>query len=540
MRAIVWRSGRITVVFYCHAGVIKKLSPASNPGKTGKSFNFTDLYGACFTGFLKTNITMSSIHTAPAISPELSAEIHRVFTLQQQHQWEVARTNSSQRILKLRRLYASILQYRSELETALWADLHKGPTEVNISEIGFVLHEIRVAIRHLQSWMTPRRVGSSITLFRSHSEIVFEPKGVCLILSPWNFPFNLTLSPLVSAIAAGNTVILKPSEFAPNCSALMRKIVADCFPPGEVSLFEGDATVSQELLGLPFNHVFFIGSPQVGKIVMRAAAEHLSSVTLELGGKSPVIVDETADLDKAASRIVWLKCMNGGQSCIAVDYVIVHESRYEALLKKMLEYLHRFYGSSPDAIRQSPDLCRIIHSRHFNRVKALLEDATQRGAKLAAGGETIENERYIAPTFLTDVPDEAKIWEEEIFGPLLPIRTYQTLDQAIAYVNGKPKPLAMYIFSQRSGTVQQIIAETRNGGVTVNDIGTHFYNSELPFGGSNNSGIGKCHGEAGFQEFTNQRGVLRQARWLPLTDFFLPPYGGKIRQWLLEGVVKWF
>lgn len=483
---------------------------------------------------------MSSIQTAPVVSPELKSEIQRVFTLQTQHQWEVARCNAAQRIAKLRRLNDCILKHRSAMEAAMWADLRKSPTEVSITEIGFVLHEIRHTIHHLQSWMTPKRVGSSITLFRSHSEIVYEPKGVCLILSPWNFPFNLTLSPLVSAIAAGNTVMIKPSEFSPHCSALMRQIISECFPPGEVSLFEGDALVSQELLALPFNHIFFIGSPQVGKIVMRAAAEHLSSVTLELGGKSPVVVDKSADLDMAATKIAWLKFINAGQSCISTDYVLVEESCAPALLEKIKAKIRHYYGNTPEEIKQSPDLCRLVHSRHFGRVKALLDDAIQRGATLVCGGETEERERYIAPTVLTDVPDECKIWEEEIFGPLLPVRTYKTLGQAISYINAKPKALAMYLFCTDTRITNQVIAETRCGGVTVNDCGPHFYNSELPFGGSNNSGIGKCHGEFGFLEFVNQRGILYQARKWPMTDFFLPPYGGKIRQLILEGVVKWF
>lgn len=483
---------------------------------------------------------MTSNFTTPFLSPELKAEIHRVFSLQQQFQWEVARTNAAQRIAKLKRLSEAIMSRRSELEIAMWADLRKSPTEVKITELGVVLHEIRHAIQHLQSWMTPRRVGSSLTLFRSHSEIVYEPKGVCLVLSPWNFPFNLTLDPLVSAVAAGNCVMLKPSEFTPNSNAVIRQIVSECFPPGEVSLIEGDASVAQELLSLPFNHIFFTGSHSVGKIVMRAAAEHLASVTLELGGKSPVIVDESADLDTAAAKIAWLKVINAGQTCIAPDYILVQEKQHDALVEKIKTKIQQFYGQTPEAIQQSPDICRMIHARQLERVKNLMEDAIHQGATLAFGGETDVNDLYIAPSLLTHVPEEARIWEEEIFGPVLLFRTYKTLDQAIAYVNRQPKALSMYIFSQDDRKTSKIIAETRCGGVTVNDCGPHFYNSELPFGGSNNSGSGKCHGEFGFLEFTNQRGVLYQAKWLPVTDFFLPPYGGKLRNLLLEGVVKWF
>lgn len=474
------------------------------------------------------------------LQPALKADIHRVFALQQQHQPLVAATDARARMAKLRRLHTTILLHRAELEAALWADLRKNKTEAGLSELGVVLHEIRHALANLQSWMTAKKVGSSLTLFRSHSEIVYEPKGVCLIIAPWNFPFNLTFDPLVSAVAAGNCVVLKPSEYTPHTNGVMRQIVTECFPPGEVSFFEGDSTVAQELLSLPFNHIFFTGSPQVGKIVMRAAAEHLASVTLELGGKSPVIVDETANLDNAAAKIAWIKIMNAGQICISPDYVLVHSSKHDELLRKLSEKIEQFYGNTPEARQKSPDMCRMIEQKHYNRVKNLLEDALQLGAQMSIGGEHDAQERYIAPTVLHSVPAEAKIWEEEIFGPVLPVRRFDDLDQAIAMVNDKPKPLAMYIFASDDRRVQKIIRETRSGGVSVNDCGVHFYNSELPFGGSNNSGLGKCHGVFGFLEFTNQRSVLYQAKWLPTTDWFLPPYGGKLRAWLLEGVVKWF
>jgi aldehyde dehydrogenase (NAD+) len=475
-----------------------------------------------------------------SVPQELKSEIHRIFALQKQHQWEVGRTTARERIAKLKRLHQTILDFRKPLEEALWADLRKGQAEVSISELGVVLHEIRFAIQHLASWMTPKRVGSSLPLFRSHSEIVSEPKGVCLILAPWNFPFNLTFDPLVSAIAAGNCVILKPSEYSPNTNRVMREIVEQSFPPGEVSIFEGDYQVARELLSLPFNHIFFTGSPAVGKLVMRAAAEHLSSVTLELGGKSPVIVDEKADLDKAASKIAWLKVMNAGQTCIAPDYLLVHESIHDALVEKLKVKLKQFYGNTPEQMKATPDMCRMISPRHFQRVKFLMDDALQSGSELAFGGETDVNDLYIAPSLLTRVPEAARLWEEEIFGPLLPVRTYRELSEAIDYINAQPKALALYMFSDSNRNIRRILAETRCGGVTVNDCGPHFYNTELPFGGSNNSGIGKCHGEFSFQEFSNQKGVLYQAKFLPVSDFFHPPYGGKLRGWLLEGLVKWF
>lgn len=474
------------------------------------------------------------------LHPDLKSEIHRVFALQKQHQWEVGRTNARQRISKLKRLHQLILDFRKPLEEALWADLHKCQAEVNITELGVVLHEIRFAIQHLSSWMTPKRAGASLPLFRSHNEIHYEPKGVCLILSPWNFPFNLSFDPLVSAISAGNCVILKPSEFSPNTNKVMKEILDQCFPPGEVSIFDGDASVAQELLSLPFNHIFFTGNQGVGKIVMRAAAEHLASVTLELGGKSPVIVDQTADLDAAAAKIAWLKVINAGQTCIAPDYLLVHESCHDILLKKIQHKWKKFYGDTPAKVKATPDICRMVSGRHFQRVQQLLDNAVSQGATLVEGGQTDEQELYIAPTIISNVPETAKIWEEEIFGPILPVRTYKHLAEAVAYINSQPKALSMYIFSKSDRSIRSVLTETRCGGVTVNDCGPHFYNPELPFGGSNSSGMGKCHGEFGFLEFTNQKGVLYQAKQLPVTDFFVPPYGGKLRDWLLEGLVRWF
>lgn len=485
---------------------------------------------------------MSEAATAPAPPAELKTEMLRTFQMQQQHQYVMGRSTARQRIERLRRLHDALLRYRREITEAVRQDLGKSPTETNISELGVVNGEIRHTIRHLRSWMTPRRVSTPMVLFGTSSEIVYESKGVCLVLSPWNFPFNLTLSPLVSAIAAGNCVILKPSELAPASAGLMKKIVSECFPPEEVALFEGDATVAQELLRLPFNHVFFTGSPTVGKIVMREAASHLASVTLELGGKNPTIVDESADLDTAAAKIAWIKVMNAGQSCIAPDYVLAHESIHDRLAEKIVQKIAQFYGDTPEARRASPDVCRIIHDRHFARLKSLLDDAVQCGATVAIGGNTNPATRYIEPVVLTRVPDKAAIWADEIFGPILLMRPYRTLDEAIAYINARPRPLAMYLWSSNRNNIQQVLSETRNGDVTINDCGAHFYNPNLPFGGVNNSGIGKTHGEFGFLEFTNARGVVRQNRILPVTNFFLPPYAKHPSwvRWMLEGVVKWF
>lgn len=468
-----------------------------------------------------------------------SLDFRTVFDQQLQHQYVLARTSAEERVEKLQRLHDTIIQHRDEIANALWQDLHKSRTEMVITEIGFVCGEIRHTMERLRSWMAPKHVSTPLVTFGARSEIRYEPRGVCLILSPWNFPFNLTLAPIVSAVAAGNCVMVKPSEHAPASAAMIKKIVEACFPPEEVCLFEGDASVAQALLELPFHHVFFTGSPQIGKSVMQAASKNLSSVTLELGGKSPVLIDESADLEVAAAKIAWVKCMNMGQLCTAPDYVLVPEHLHDRLVENIIRYIKQYYGETLEARRASPDLCRLIHERHFDRVKAFLDDAVQGGATVAHGGKCFRDEKYIDPTVLTHVPDSAIIWEEEIFGPLLPVRSYKTLDEAIAYINSKPKPLALYAFSLKNKATEYILRETRSGGVTVNDCSTHFYNLELPFGGANNSGIGRCHGEFGFMEFSHARAVLRQARLFPTTNLLLPPYGSRLARVVLHALLRW-
>lgn len=465
--------------------------------------------------------------------------ISAVFKRQQVHQFTLARTTARMRIEKLRQLHAAVLRHRTAMQDAMAADFRKPLHEVDISEVITVNSEIRHTIRHLQSWMRPRRVQVRLPLLGSSARVVQEPKGVCLIMGPWNFPFNLNLIPLVAAVAAGNCVIIKPSEHAPHSAAVLRTIIAECFPEEEVAVIEGDVEVGQQLLELPFNHIFFTGSTAVGKIVMTAAARHLTSVTLELGGKSPVVVDETADLDRAASRIAWIKCLNGGQTCIAPDYILVHESVHDALVERLAFWIKKFYGESPEARQQSPDLSRAIHDRQFQFVKGLLEDALERGAKLAFGGTNDRETRFIDPAVLTDIPGDAAIWKHEIFGLLLPVRRYQNLEEAIAYINSGDKPLAFYIFSRREQPIRTVIRETRGGGVCVNECALQFFNPELPFGGHNGSGIGKYHGESGFREFSNARGIARQHSPYPTTNIFLPPYGSRLMNLALNWISRW-
>ncbi len=472
-----------------------------------------------------------SITTEKNTSPK---EIQRIFELQRTHQYEVARTSARERIAKLRKLERAIFAYREEIREAMYADFRKPTIEVDMVEIYTVLSEIRHAIRNLRRWMAPRRVPTPITLFGARSFVQYEPKGVVLILSPWNYPVNLTLGPLVAAIAAGNCVLLKPSEMTPHTSAVLAKLVRSIFQECEVALVEGAVETAQALLDLPFNHIFFTGSPNIGKIVMKAAAKHLASVTLELGGKSPTIVDESANLDAAARRIAWVKYTNNGQTCIAPDYVLVHERRKEDLVQKIKSYIKQMYSGQAE---QSDDYARMVNEKHFERVQSYLDDAQERGVNIAAGGQTNADDRFIAPTILTDVPLDAKVMEEEIFGPVLPILTFRYLQEAVDLINAKERPLALYIFSKNQKNIRYVLQNTRAGDVGINHNGVHFFNNNLPFGGVNNSGIGKAHGWFGFEAFSNAKGVFRQVLPSPL-ELLLPPYT-HFKQRLIDIVLKW-
>ncbi len=478
-------------------------------------------------------LCIMTVKTVPSTN---KAAIQSIFQAQRANQYAVAQTTAKERIQKLKRLQAAIeVTYRQAIRDALYQDFRKHPAEVDLTEVFIILKEIKYACSHLRRWMGKHRVATPLTLAGSSSWIRYEPKGVCLIVSPWNFPVNLTFCPLISAIAAGNTAILKPSEHTPHTSAVMRQIVEDVFDQNEVALVEGGIETSTELLSLPFNHIFFTGAPAIGKIVMKAAAEHLTSVTLELGGKSPTIVDETANLNIAAKRIAWGKFLNNGQICIAPDYVFVHESRKDAFIEAVDIYLKKFYGSNA---AEQDSYNRIVSPRHFERLQAYLNDSVEQGAKVALGGETRSTDRYFEPTLVTDVPQDAPLMTKEIFGPILPVMTYQHLDEVIDYIRAGEKPLALYIYSKSNKNIRTVIENTRAGGTCINNNDIHFFNSNLPFGGSNNSGIGKSHGWFGFEGFSNARGIYRQH--LPSAiDLLMPPFN-KLKMKIVELTVKWF
>jgi aldehyde dehydrogenase (NAD+) len=428
------------------------------------------------------------------------------------------------------------MAHRAEAQAALAADFRKPPEEVDLTELYPVVSEIKDALRHLPRWMKPRRVPTPIGLLGSAGTIVHEPRGVVLIISPWNYPIYLSLGPLVSALAAGNCAVLKPSELTPHTTAFLRKVVEGLFPPEEVAVVEGDAETAQTLLALPFDHIFFTGSPAVGRVVMKAAAEHLTSVTLELGGKSPVLVDADAHLRTAARKIAWGKGLNGGQTCVAPDYVLVHERVHDALLAELKQAFAGFYGAQAPARQASPDLARIVGSRQVGRIRALLEAP---GATVAFGGEVDPASNYIGPTLLTDVDPASRVMQEEIFGPILPVLRVTDMDAAVAFVNARPKPLALYVFSGSRRNAESIVARTTAGGTCINDTVLHFAHPGLPAGGVNTSGFGKAHGIHGFETFSNARGILRQRSRFSAVQLMYPPYTGFVRR-MIDLTLKHF
>lgn len=471
-----------------------------------------------------------------ATAPQTGPSTADVFAAQRAFAPQLALTTATDRIGKLKRLRAWILGHQTEVENALYDDFRRAPTETVVAELLSVNAEITHIIKHLKGWMKPKRVSAPMPLLGTSSYVKYEPKGNLLIISPWNYPFNLTVKPLAMAIAAGCTAILKPSENTPHTSSLLGRMVAELFDPAEVALFEGDAAVASELLALPFNHIYFTGSPAVGKVVMEAAAKHLASVTLELGGKSPCIVDETADLDTVAQRVAWGKFFNNGQTCIAPDYLLVQESVKTPFLQKLRESANRLYNADGQGFAASPDYCRIVNTRHFSRVRSLLDDAVGKGAKVEMGGQTDGTQNFIAPTVLTGVNDSMRVMQEEIFGPLFPVLTFNTREEVVQRIRSGEKPLALYIGSQSREAIAYYLDQTSSGGAVINETLIQFGHTGLPWGGVNHSGVGKAHGHWGFLEFCNQRGVLRQH--LGGTRFLYPPYTPKVRK-LVNWVLKW-
>lgn len=396
-----------------------------------------------------------------------------------------------------------IQQYQQEICSALHHDLNKPDFEVYNGEIYPIIKEIDYFLQNLKRLARPTSKPTSWLLWPSKSYVTPTPYGTVLIMAPWNFPFQLTLVPLIGAIATGNCAVVKPSEFAPKSAALIAKIIEECFDPSYVSVVQGDAETAQSLLNKPFDYIFFTGSTRVGKIVMHKAADQLIPVTLELGGKCPCIVDETCDLTIAAKRIAWGKFYNAGQNCVSPDYVLIHESKKEQFIELLKKYIAEFYGTNPEA---SPDYARIINTIHMERLQRLLTAST-----VIVGGTVDTTSRYIAPTIVENVTLQSPIMQEEIFGPLLPIITYAKLDQALNIVHSLPKPLALYIFSQNQKMIDDIMCSTQSGSVGINDVILQAANNNLPFGGVGASGMGRYHGAYSFRTFSYERAMIRSS-----------------------------
>ncbi|MEM6255786.1 MAG: aldehyde dehydrogenase [Cyanobacteria bacterium P01_D01_bin.156] len=424
------------------------------------------------------------------------------------------------RLAQLSKLKQAIIDRQADIVAAAKADLGRPEFEAYF-EIA-TLTEINLALKKLKAWMKPKRVKSTLENFPSSAWIQPDPLGVVLVIGPWNYPFQLMMSPLVGAIAAGNCAILKPSEHAPATARVVADLVADTFDPDYITLFEGDAEVSQTLLAEKFDHIFFTGGTAIGRIVMEAAAKHLTPVTLELGGKSPCIVDADINVDHAAKRIAWGKFINAGQTCIAPDYLLVDRTIKDAFLPKLTEAIGEFFGDDP---AQSADLSRIINQRQFERLTGLLDSGT-----VLLGGQTDASTRYIAPTILDNVTWDADVMQDEIFGPILPVLTYEHLDEAIDCINARPKPLALYLFSRDRTKQQQVLTATSSGGVCLNDTVLHIGVPDLPFGGVGHSGMGSYHGKATFDTFSHYKSVLRKTFWFDLDWRYAPYKSSKLAQ----------
>ncbi len=420
----------------------------------------------------------------------------------------------------LRKLKDELKRREGDVIKALHEDLGKSDFEAYATEIGIVYGEISYLLKHLSSFMRKKKVASPITIFKATSYTIREPLGTVLIMSPWNYPFQLTMVPLAGAIAGGNTAIVKPSRYSKATSRLMKEIIESIFPKEYVAAFEGGHETNTALLEGRYDMIFFTGSPNVGKIVAAKAAETLTPTVLELGGKSPVFIDESADIKLTARRLAWGKFLNAGQTCVAPDYVLADKKIVKPLLEALEKETRKMFSSSP---LSSPDLPKIINERHFERIRGLIG-----GSRTAFGGECDKDTQKIEPTVLYPVREEDPVMQEEIFGPVLPILEYESLDEAIDFVRGREKPLALYVFSRSRKNISRIHALCAFGGGCVNDAVIHLSNPRLPFGGVGNSGMGSYHGRMSLETFTHQKSIVKEALWIDLPVRYAP-FGKKIR-----------
>ena len=439
---------------------------------------------------------------------EITAHIDRVFALQRASKTLRKAENAERRVARLAALRDAIVARIPQIEQALYDDLRKAPNGGKGGEIAAVLGEVATAIEQLEHWMAPKPVAQSSYLPNTASHIQYEPRGVVLLLGAWNFPFALVLAPLVAIIAAGNSAIIKPNELQPATSAVIAELIGAVFDEQDVAVVEGGIEAAEYLQELPFDHVFFTGSPAIGKRVMAAAARHLTSVTLELGGQCPAVLDNNYDLNEAAAKVVGARFNNAGQLCLSVDHVWVPRALHEQFCAILAAFIEKmFYVDGELSLERLP---KIVNTRNLDRIQGYIDDATQRGARVLRGGQVDRESLTLHPTLLADVPLDARIMQEEIFGPVLPVLAYDNLDQVINQIDSTGKPLAMYIFSHDPAFVDQLLLGTSSGGVTVNHVMMHYAEKNLPFGGVNGSGMGRYHGHAGFLELSNARSILIQ------------------------------
>ncbi len=430
---------------------------------------------------------------------------------------------------QLKKLKQAILDHEDDLYQALYTDLKKSREECWITELGVVISEINMALKNLKEWMEPERVSTNLLNLPSGSRVIKEPLGVVLVIGPWNYPFQLLINPLVGAIAAGNCVVLKPSEFAPATDAIMKKLIEEIFPKEYVLYVqgEGSAVIPEMMNSFTFDHVFYTGSTVVGRIIYKMAADKLVPVTLELGGKSPCVIENDANITVAARRIAVTKFSNAGQMCVAPDYVLVHESKKEEFIKELIKATKQFYGDSPSS---SDEYGKIINEKQFDRLAAYLSEGS-----IAHGGSTDRQKLYIEPTILTGVSTEARLMKEEIFGPLLPVFTFKETNEATALIGRNPNPLAFYIFTSSKIKEKEWLERVPSGGGCVNNTALHFTNHDLPFGGRGFSGTGNYHGKYSFDTFSHRKGILKTPTWLD-PGIKYPPFKGKLK--LLKWIIR--
>ena len=453
--------------------------------------------------------------------------LKNLFDLQGENRWVVAKTSAEERIEKLQKLRKVIVKHQQEFYDAIWADFHKPKTEAWLSEIYPSLQEIDYAVKHLPDWMEDKDGSWSFLFPLNHSRSHFEPKGRVLIMAPWNYPFLLFISPVVAAIAAGNVVIAKPSHKTPNVAQFLESLIAEVFPQNEVAVVLGaGAELGDQLLSLPFDHVFFTGSPKVGAHVAELAAKVHASVTLELGGKSPVIVLDDVKINDAAKKIAWGKCLNAGQTCIAPDYLLCPAKLVQPLAEAISQEIRKMYGATEDIRRSCENFVHIVDHHAVERHQALINEALTKGATAVIGGtfaETDVQNRYTPATVLTGVTADMKIMESEIFGPILPIIAYDSLDEAIQFVQARPKPLALYVFGNSESKINEVIKRTTSGSTCVNHCILQIENLSVPFGGVGMSGTGNYHGFYGFKSFSHERNIMEQGAFDAM-NFLYPPY----------------